>query len=68
MTFQPGRLLPSDPQSTQERTLYPHVRGSGAIATMTREDGTWQFRQLHGQPDDAYGSGGWNDLQTWLTK
>lgn len=68
MIFQPGRPLPSDPQTTQERTLYHHVRGSSAMATMTREGGTWQFRQLHGEPDDAYATGGWNDMHTWLEK
>ncbi|MBZ9753548.1 hypothetical protein K7W42_22200 [Deinococcus sp. HMF7604] len=68
MTFQPGRPLPSDPQTSQERTLYHAPRGSGPMATMTREGGTWQWRQLHGDVPDGYGTGGWNDLQAWLRK
>ena len=66
MTFQPGRPLPSDPQITQERTLYHAPRSTGALATMTREGGTWQWRQLHGETVEAYGTGGWSDLQKWL--
>ena len=35
---------------------------------MTREGGTWQWRLLRGDRPDAYGTGGWNDLKTWLGK
>ncbi|GAQ23932.1 hypothetical protein DEIGR_400065 [Deinococcus grandis] len=66
MTFQPGRPLPADPQTTQERTLYHAPRMSGVMGSMTREGGTWQWRQLRGDGPDAYGTGGWNDLQKWL--
>ncbi|GGK36890.1 hypothetical protein GCM10008955_33420 [Deinococcus malanensis] len=66
--FQPGRPLPTDSQTTQERTLYHQARGSGAVATMTREGGTWQWRELHGNAPDGSGSGGWNDLQKWLNQ
>ncbi|MFC4636709.1 hypothetical protein [Deinococcus hohokamensis] len=38
---------------------------SGPVTTQER---TWQFRQLHGQPEDVYATGGWNDLQAWLKK
>ncbi|MFC4638531.1 hypothetical protein [Deinococcus hohokamensis] len=68
VTFQPGRPLPSDPVTAQERTMYHHVRAGGAMATMARDGGAWPFRQLHGQLEDAYASGGWNDLQAWLKK
>lgn len=68
VTFQPGRPLPSDPQSTQERTLYHAPRSTGALATMTREGGAWQWRQLHGETGEAYGTGGWSDLQKWLAQ
>lgn len=68
MTFQPGRPLPADPQTTQERTLYHAQRTSGEMGTMTREGGTWQWRLIRGDTPDAYGSGGWNDLKTWLSK
>lgn len=66
MTFTPGRPLPADPQTTQERTLYHAPQASGALGTMTREGGTWQWRRLRGDGPDAYGSGGWGDLQKWL--
>lgn len=68
MTFQPGRPLPTDPMTTQDRTLYHAPRTSGVMATMTREAGTWQWRQLHGEPDDAYDTGSWNELQKWLSR
>ncbi|GAA5437717.1 hypothetical protein [Deinococcus aquaticus] len=68
MTFTPGRPLPSDPQSTQERTLYHAPMQSGEMGSMTREGGTWQWRQLRGGGPEAYGSGGWNDLQAWLQR
>lgn len=42
MTFQPGRALPTDPLTSQERTLYHAPRKGGELATMTREGGTWQ--------------------------
>ncbi|MBZ9753509.1 hypothetical protein K7W42_22005 [Deinococcus sp. HMF7604] len=46
MTFQVGLPLPSDPQTSQERTLHYAPRGSSPMATMTREGGTWEWRQL----------------------
>ncbi|GHF31109.1 hypothetical protein HNQ07_000630 [Deinococcus metalli] len=51
---------------TQERTLYHAPRATGALGAMTREGGMWQWRQLRGEGPDAYGSGGWNDLRTWM--
>ncbi|MFC4424831.1 hypothetical protein [Deinococcus navajonensis] len=66
--FRPGKPLPGDPTGTSERTIYHAQRKNGEWATMTREGGTWQWRQLHGQADDEYGSGGWSDLQKWLAK
>lgn len=66
MTFLPGRPLPAAPQTTQGRTLYHAPRTSGVMGSMTREGGTWQWRLLRGDGPDAYGSGGWSDLQKWL--
>jgi hypothetical protein len=66
MTFTPGRPLPADSTSTQERTLYHAPRSSGELGSMTREGGTWQWRRLRGDGPDAYGTGGWSDLQAWL--
>ena len=65
--FLPGRPLP-DPSTSQERTLYHAPRTSGVMATMTREAGTWQWRQLRGDGPDVYGSGGGNELQRGLAQ
>lgn len=64
--FTPGRPLPTESAVTQERTLYHAPRATGALGAMTREGGMWQWRQLRGEGPDAYGSGGWNDLRTWM--
>lgn len=66
MTFQPGRPLPNDSTATQERTLFHAPRSNGQLATMTREGGTWQWRQLHGQADGACGTGTCPQMQRWL--
>lgn len=64
MTFQPGRPLPNDSTATHERSLYHAPRSNGQLATMTREGGTWQWRQLHGQAGDACGT--CPQMQRWL--
>lgn len=66
VTFRPGQRLPGDQGATKERTLYHQARSSGQLATMTREGGTWQWRQLHGNVQDGYGSGTWSEMQQWL--
>lgn len=52
-TYTPGQPLPGDHSATSERTLYRRNRSSGQLATMTREGGTWQWRQLHGEVEDG---------------
>ncbi|MCP2015600.1 hypothetical protein L1280_002768 [Deinococcus sp. HSC-46F16] len=64
--FRPGRPLPPEDSSTQERQLYHAQRKSGELATMTREGGVWQWRLLHGEGEDGYARGGWREMRGWL--
>ncbi|WP_104992742.1 hypothetical protein [Deinococcus sp. NW-56] len=64
--FRPGHPLPSLEIDAKERQLYHAQRGSGAWATMQREEGSWQWRQLHGGGEAGYGRGSWREMQAWL--
>ncbi|WP_084047701.1 hypothetical protein [Deinococcus hopiensis] len=66
--FRPGRPLPSEERGTQERLLYHIQRVSGEWCTMSREEGSWQWRQLRGGGDDGYGRGSWREMHAWLAK
>lgn len=66
--FRPGRPLPTEDRSTQERQLYHAQRKDGEWATMTWEESIWQWRQLRGGGEDGYGRAGWRELQAWLVK
>lgn len=66
--FRPGQPLPSSDSETKERQLYHAQRANGEWATMQRDEGTWQWRQLRGGEDDGYGRGGWREMQAWLAR
>lgn len=64
--FLPGKPLPNDQRAAQQHTLYHTERTSGQLATMTREDWTWQWRLLHDEGPEMYGKGTWTEMQKWL--
>ncbi|SMB85563.1 hypothetical protein [Deinococcus hopiensis] len=61
-------LSPLQSRVPLERQLYHAQRVSGEWATMSREEGSCQWRQLRGGGDDGYGRGSWREMHAWLAK